>query len=75
MSWAKFARSEDGSYFAFLTPEVDANMEIRNEIKIYKCDTNDPFEILDQFERRDGNEPVIRLQEDEKMGIDMSFIK
>lgn len=35
MQWAKFARSDDGRMFAFLTPEVDALNVVRNELRIY----------------------------------------
>lgn len=72
MAWAKFQTSDDGSMFAFMTPEVDALNIVRSEIKIYRCfNPKNPGEILDLIKNKDY---IVRYVEDEKMKRDLSFI-
>ena len=52
VEWTKFITSRDGALLAILTPEIDALNEVHHEIKVYRCEGDDPMEFLDKIENK-----------------------
>lgn len=49
---AKIAQSADGSMIAVMTPDVNADNEIHNEIKVYHSTSDDPGDFLQKIEQK-----------------------
>lgn len=69
---AMMAQSNDGSKLAIMTPEVDANNEHYNEIKVYHSDSSDPMDILRVIDEKQW---LCRFEEDDKNEMDLNFIQ
>ena len=69
---AMMAQSNDGSKLAIMTPEVDANNVLYNEIKVYQSDSSDPMDILRVI---DDKHWLCRFEEDDKNEMDLNFIQ